>query len=58
MRLLVTLFIGAILCTSCATPKTGCPSNGKNVDAKKLAEGDPATIKLWKKAPKFKMNKF
>ena len=58
MRLILLLFIVVSAITSCSTPKTGCPSNGKNVDAKKLAEGDPATIKLWKSAPKFRMNKF
>ena len=34
--------------------KTGCPSNGKNVGAEKIASGDPAALKSARKAKKFK----
>lgn len=34
--------------------KVGCPGNGKNVGAEKIASGDPAAIKAAKKARKFK----
>lgn len=55
------LTIVALIClmtmtVSCSLfkPKYGCPSNGKNVDAGKLANGDPDAIKAAKKAKKFK----
>lgn len=35
-------------------PKYGCPSNGKNIGAEKLASGDPAAEKAARKAKKFK----
>ncbi len=35
-------------------PKYGCPANGKNVGAEKLANGDPAAEKAARKAKKFK----
>ncbi len=38
-------------------PKSGCPSNGKNIGAEKLASGDPKAEKLARKAGKFKYNK-
>jgi hypothetical protein len=34
--------------------KYGCPTDGKNVGAEKLASGDPAALKAAKKAKKFK----
>lgn len=34
--------------------KYGCPSNGKNIGAEKIASGDPAAIKAAKKAKKFR----
>ncbi|MDE3126328.1 MAG: hypothetical protein KGK14_12485 [Bacteroidota bacterium] len=37
--------------------RNGCPSNGKNVDAGKLAAGDPKAMKAAQKAPKFKADK-
>jgi hypothetical protein len=42
--------------TSCNLfkPKYGCPTNGKNVDAGKLANGDPEAEKAARKAKKFK----
>ncbi len=35
-------------------PKYGCPTNGKNVGAEKLASGDPAAEKAARKAKKFR----
>ena len=35
-------------------PKYGCPTNGKNVGAEKLANGDPEAEKAARKAKKFK----
>ncbi len=35
-------------------PKYGCPTNGKNIGAEKLASGDPAAEKAARKAKKFK----
>ena len=42
--------------TSCNMfkPKYGCPTNGKNIGAEKLAAGDPAAEKAARKAKKFK----
>lgn len=34
--------------------KTGCPTNGKNIGAEKLASGDPKAEKAARKAKKFK----
>jgi hypothetical protein len=59
-RLCVMLLI-VIGLSSCSIfrgkAKSGCPSNGKNVGAEKLASGDPKAEKLAKKAGKFKYNK-
>jgi len=35
-------------------PKSGCPSNGKNVGAEKIVSGDPEATKSVKKAKKFR----
>jgi hypothetical protein len=35
-------------------PKYGCPTNGKNVGAEKLATDDPKAMKQAKKAKKFR----
>jgi len=35
-------------------PKYGCPTNGKNIGAEKLASGDPEAGKAARKAKKFK----
>lgn len=35
-------------------PKYGCPSNGKNIGAEKLANGDPKAEKEARKAKKFR----
>jgi len=34
--------------------KYGCPTNGKNIGAERIASGDPAAIKAAKKAGKFR----
>lgn len=34
--------------------KYGCPTNGKNIGAERLASGDPAAVKAAKKAKKFR----
>lgn len=41
------------IAVSCS-PKYGCPTNGKNVDAGKLASGDPEAEKAARKAKKFR----
>lgn len=48
----LTLFASCSLFRS--KTKYGCPTNGKNVGAEKLASGDPDAIKAAKKAKKFK----
>jgi hypothetical protein len=55
----ITAFLSIIiLLTSCSlfnkSSKNGCPSNGRNVGAEKLAAGDPKAIKSASKAGKFK----
>jgi hypothetical protein len=50
----------AMLLSSCSVwnkmfpAKYGCPSNGKNIGAEKLANGDPDAEKAARKAKKFK----
>jgi len=51
---LVCLMTTSISCTLLRPKKYGCPSNGKNVDALKLANGDPDAVKAARKAKKFK----
>lgn len=59
-RFLTLLLCITVLLSSCGLwnsmfkPKYGCPSNGKNVGAEKLASGDPAAMKSAKKAKKFR----
>lgn len=45
-----------ILFASCNLfkPKYGCPTNGKNIGAEKLASGDPDAEKAARKAKKFR----
>jgi hypothetical protein len=59
MKTIMTTF--ALICfmimvTSCNLfkPKYGCPSNGKNVDAGKLASGDPEAERAARTAKKFR----
>jgi hypothetical protein len=51
---LLICFIVALTSCSLFKPKYGCPTNGKNVGAEKLASGDPAAEKAARKAKKFK----
>ena len=55
--LTLVVVIGLMMAvTSCNMfkPKYGCPTNGKNIGAEKLAAGDPAAEKAARKAKKFK----
>jgi hypothetical protein len=47
-------FMMAITSCNMFKPKYGCPTNGKNIGAEKLAAGDPAAEKAARKAKKFK----
>jgi hypothetical protein len=62
MKQLFILICMSVLLCSCGLfhhgSRYGCPSNGKNVDAGKLAAGDPKAIKDAKNAPKFRQDKF
>jgi len=62
MKQLFLLICMSVLICSCGLfhhgSRNGCPSNGKNVDAGKLAVGDPKAIKDAKNAPKFRQDKF
>ena len=51
---LVLLLSSCHMISNLFKPKYGCPSNGKNVGAEKIASGDPAALKSAKKAKKFK----
>jgi hypothetical protein len=53
----IILLIGSMLILSSCNlfkPKYGCPTNGKNIGAEKLAAGDPDAEKAARKAKKFK----
>jgi hypothetical protein len=55
--LTIMVLVGLMMAmTSCNMfkPKYGCPTNGKNIGAEKLAAGDPAAEKAARKAKKFK----
>lgn len=58
MKKLLVFMVSIILLQGCSifrgSEKYGCPSNGKNIGAEKIASGDPAALKAAKKAPKFK----
>ena len=60
VRTLTICFSLMILLSSCNLwnnlfgPKYGCKTNGKNIGAEKLANGDPEAAKAAKKAKKFK----
>ena len=45
-------FMMAITSCNMFKPKYGCPTNGKNIGAEKLAAGDPAAEKAARKAKK------
>jgi hypothetical protein len=51
---LVFLLSSCGLWNSVFKPKYGCPSNGKNVGAEKLVNGDPDAAKAARKAKKFR----
>lgn len=60
MKKIVLVVLAAFTCgamISCKAGK-GCPSNGRNLGAEKLISGDKKTMKLAKKAGKFKGGKF
>lgn len=58
MRKILPLLFLAYLFAGCSLlrgkEKVGCPTNGKNIGAERIASGDPAAIKAAKKAKKFK----
>ena len=56
LRFLLTTTSLVILLSACNLfkPKYGCPTNGKNIGAEKLANGDPDAEKAARKAKKFK----
>ncbi len=60
LRFAAIVFSLMMLLSSCGVwnslfkPKTGCPSNGKNVGAEKILSGDPKATKDANKAKKFK----
>ena len=59
-RIVAVCFSLMILLSSCKIwnnlfgPKYGCKTDGRNVGAEKLANGDPESEKAAKKAKKFK----
>ena len=54
MRQIFLITIGAFLFSSCSlfrkNTKYGCPTDGRNVGAEKIASGDPKAIKAASKA--------
>ena len=54
MRQTLLIVTCAIVLSSCSifrkNTKYGCPTNGRNVGAEKLASGDPAAVKASRKA--------
>lgn len=58
MKRLLVFIAFMMMMQSCSvfrgSEKVGCPGNGKNIGAEKIASGDPAAIKAAKKARKFK----
>jgi len=51
---LLMSFMLALASCNLFKPKYGCPTNGKNIGAEKLAAGDPDAEKAARKAKKFK----
>ena len=47
-------FLTLIASCNMFKPKYGCPTNGKNIGAERLASGDPAAEKAARKAKKFR----
>jgi hypothetical protein len=57
MKKISISLVAIILLSSCSvfkSNKSGCPSNGKNIGAEKLASGDPKALKAASKAGKLK----
>ena len=60
IRIFAVVMSVTILVSSCGMmnrmfpKKTGCPTNGKNIGAEKLASGDPKAEKAARKAKKFR----
>jgi len=55
--LLLFVFFGLYSCKTINNvfgPKSGCPTNGKNIGAEKLVSGDPDAEKAARKAKKFR----
>lgn len=54
MRKIVLILAGTYLLSSCSlfrrNVKYGCPTDGRNVGAEKLASGDPKSVKAARKA--------
>jgi hypothetical protein len=54
MKKVLLIVMSAYLLSGCSlfrkNVKYGCPTNGRNVGAEKLASGDPKSIKAAKKA--------
>jgi hypothetical protein len=51
---IVASFVVLLSACNLFKPKYGCPTNGKNIGAEKLASGDPEAMKAAKKAKKFR----
>jgi hypothetical protein len=47
-------FMSIVCSCNLFKPKYGCPTNGKNIGAEKLASGDPQAEKAARKAKKFR----
>lgn len=56
LLVIVALVSFMLMVSSCNLfkPKYGCPTNGKNIGAEKLASGDPEAEKAARKAKKFR----
>lgn len=56
LLVVVVLVSFMLMVSSCNLfkPKYGCPTNGKNIGAEKLASGDPEAEKAARKAKKFR----
>ncbi len=56
LLVVVALVSFMLMVSSCNLfkPKYGCPTNGKNIGAEKLASGDPEAEKAARKAKKFR----
>ena len=53
MKKIIAAIVSLYLLSSCS-PKYGCPSDGRNIGAEKIASGDPKAIKAAEKQ-KFKV---